>query len=77
MNDIELDVPDRAVCRHLQLEDRIALARILPMLQNPGAAPVGRPGIFRKDDAITDKPLNFNIQTFSYSIRRHRQPFVF
>ena len=71
MNNVELDVPDRAVGGGLELEHRVALAGVLPVLQHPGATAVGCPGIFPKNETPFHEIIYFRIQPFDDRSVRH------
>ena len=71
MDDVELDLPDRAVGRGLELEHRVALARVQPVLQHPGAAAVGRPGVVGKDQATPDEILHLGVEPPDHRFPRH------
>ena len=71
MNDVELNIPDRTICRRLELEHRIALAGILPVLQHPSAAAIGSPSIFPENKTPLHKIIYFCIQTLDNGLARH------
>ena len=71
MNDIELNVPDRAICRHLEFEHRISLTGILPVLMHEHAAAVGGPAVVPEDQAAPYEAVYFHIQPIGYRLSCH------